>query len=118
MRIGEVARLTGIAPSAIRFYEQADMFSPGQVARGSNGYRDYSLGALRRLELIHAGRAAGFSLDEMRTRMRDWESMARTERAELLIAQLQVIDERMRELARGRATVSNAIARLTESQSE
>ncbi len=45
MRIGELARRSGLAPSAIRYYEREDMFSSGQIDRGSNGYRDYSISA-------------------------------------------------------------------------
>ncbi|MDD9154011.1 MerR family transcriptional regulator [Plantibacter flavus] len=115
MRIGELARRTGLATSAIRFYEQRDMFSPGQVERRANGYRDYGPSAVRRLELIQAGRAAGFSLDEMRNRMRDWDSMPVSQRVDLLREQLEVIEERMQELARGRETVRAAIAGLSES---
>lgn len=112
MRIRELARLTGLAPSAIRYYEQRDMFSPGQVRRDANGYRDYTPEALRRVELILAGRAAGFSLAQMRGRMQDWETMGDDRRTALLEEQLQVIDGRIAALVRGRETVREALAAL------
>ncbi|MCO1338880.1 hypothetical protein BJH93_08245 [Kocuria polaris] len=112
MRISEVARETGIAPSAIRYYEQHDMFSPGQIGRLANGYRDYTPGALRRFELIQAGKDAGFSLAEIRIRLRDWDTMPDEERAQLLKAQLDVIDERIEGLTKSRATVQGTPATL------
>ncbi|MDQ0708721.1 DNA-binding transcriptional MerR regulator [Arthrobacter woluwensis] len=112
MKISELARRTGLAPSAIRFYEDRDMFSPGQVNRLANGYRDYTPQAQRRVELILAGRAAGFSLTQMRDRMTHWETMSDGERAALLEEQLAVIDGRLRELTSARATVREALETL------
>ncbi|MGO4453832.1 MerR family transcriptional regulator [Arthrobacter sp. RAF14] len=112
MRISELARRTGLAPSAIRFYEDRDMFSPGQVNRQANGYRDYTLEAQRRVELILAGRAAGFSLAQMRERMTHWEDMGDDDRAALLEEQLEVIDGRLAELVSARETVRLALETL------
>jgi len=112
MRISEVARRTGLAPSAIRYYEQHDMFSPGQIERTSNGYRDYTPAALRRLDLLQAGRDAGFTLAEMKHRMRDWDNLPNQERAQILTAQLAVIDERIERLTTSRSTVYETLQRL------
>lgn len=38
MKIGELARRTGLAASRIRFYEEAGLLV---VQRQANGYRDY-----------------------------------------------------------------------------
>jgi len=112
MRISEAARLTGLVPSAIRYYEQHDMFSPGQVERTSNGYRNYTQGALRRLELVQAGRDAGFSLAEMKSRLRDWDDLPDSRRAEILTAQLEVIDDRIQRLAKSRGAIHEALETL------
>ena len=64
MNIGELARQTGIAPSAIRFYERSGLLPA--AARGANGYRRYSQEALDRLKVIGIGQSLGFSLDAMR----------------------------------------------------
>lgn len=108
MRIGELSRRTGLAPSAIRHYEREGMFSPGQVVRRANGYREYGPEAVRRLELILAGRAAGFSLEQMRTQLRDWDTMPDAERLAVLEGQLAVLDERVAELERGRDAIRAA----------
>lgn len=115
MRIGELASRTGLAASAIRYYEERDMFSPGQITRSANGYRDYGPGAQRRLELILSGRDVGLSLDQMRTRMEHWDTMSRAERVVLLEQQYAVLHERISELTHSRDAVTTVLAELRSS---
>jgi DNA-binding transcriptional MerR regulator len=65
MRIGELARQTGLAASKIRFYEAEGLI--GAVDRRLNGYRQYSPRTKQVLELINLARQAGFTLTEIRT---------------------------------------------------
>lgn len=64
MNIGELARTTGVAASAIRFYEQSGLLPAAQ--RTSNGYRTYSGEAIERLRLVQIAQQLGFSLDALR----------------------------------------------------
>lgn len=64
MKIGELARRTGLAASAIRFYESSGLLPAAE--RGANGYRQYSEGDLQRLRMIQLGQSLGFGLDQMR----------------------------------------------------
>ena len=57
VRVSELARRAGIAPSAVRFYEDAGVLPP--AARGANGYRAYDEGDLGRLRLVVALRRLG-----------------------------------------------------------
>ena len=50
MKIGELARRTGLAASAIRFYESKGLLNA--VSRQENGYRDYPLEAVAVLSVI------------------------------------------------------------------
>lgn len=59
MRIAELAQLVGIAPSAVRWYEQADVLPP--PLRGHNGYRTYSEADVARLRLVVALRRLGLA---------------------------------------------------------
>ncbi|MFI9645530.1 MerR family transcriptional regulator [Streptomyces sp. NPDC052040] len=60
--IGVLARRTGVAPSALRYYERLGLLSPV----GRNGLRRaYGPEALDRVALILSARAAGFSLTEV-----------------------------------------------------
>jgi DNA-binding transcriptional MerR regulator len=64
MRIGELARLSGIASTALRYYEKAGLLP--QPQRMQSGYRTYDAGALPRLAFIRAAQAVGLSLPEIR----------------------------------------------------
>jgi len=64
MRIGELAKLTGLAASRIRFYEASGLIKP--APRRANGYRDYPPGTASLLEMIDAAQRAGFSLEQIR----------------------------------------------------
>lgn len=63
LTIGQVAERAGINASAIRFYERQGLLAPAE-RRG--GQRRYGEDAVRRLEVIHVAKQAGFSLDEVR----------------------------------------------------
>ncbi len=64
MKIGELARLTGLSASRIRFYESSGLIQA--AVRKANGYRDYPPEAVWLLEMISHAQNAGFSLDEIR----------------------------------------------------
>ncbi|MGZ6297061.1 MAG: MerR family transcriptional regulator, partial [Candidatus Limnocylindrales bacterium] len=57
MRIAELARRAGIAPSAVRFYEAAGALPP--AARGPNGYRAYTEPDLAHLRVVVTLRRLG-----------------------------------------------------------
>src|SRR5262249_25244206 len=63
MRIGTVAPRTGLATSAIRYYERLGLLPP---ARRQNGQRSYGEDVLVRLEVIRGAVASGFTLQEIR----------------------------------------------------
>lgn len=64
MKIGDLAQRTGMAASAIRFYESSGLLPAAK--RGANGYRVYDEEALQRLLVIQTAQRLGFSLDTMR----------------------------------------------------
>jgi DNA-binding transcriptional MerR regulator len=64
MRIGELARRSGLSTSRIRFYEAKGLLNV--VSRKANGYREYPADALMILGIVIGAQRAGFSLDEIR----------------------------------------------------
>ena len=64
MRIGELAKRTGVSASRIRFYEKHAVLP--KAVRGANGYRTYPETALKLLGLIDDAQRLGFSLSEIR----------------------------------------------------
>ncbi len=63
MKIGELAKLTNIPASTIRFYESKGLLTPN--TRSANGYRRYTLQSLEKLQLIKFSQSLGFSLNEI-----------------------------------------------------
>lgn len=60
--IGEAARMLGIAPSALRYYEERGLVAP---AARIGGRRMYGRAELRRLAFVHMAQAMGFSLADI-----------------------------------------------------
>ncbi len=63
MKIGELAKLTNIPASTIRFYESKGLLTP--TTRSANGYRLYTQQNLEKLQLIKFSQSLGFSLNEI-----------------------------------------------------
>src|SRR4051794_41957451 len=61
--IGEVAARAGMAPSALRYYEDQGLIAAERTAGGA---RRYPRSVLRRLAVIRAARNIGLSLPEIR----------------------------------------------------
>lgn len=64
MRIGELAEISGISTSGIRFDERHGLIP--MPLRQDNGYRDYPETAVARLRTIAISNALGLSLSEIR----------------------------------------------------
>lgn len=85
MRIGEVAKRTGLSASRIRFYEARGLLP--KTRRAANGYRDYPESVLEALSFIERAQALGFSLREIVPSVAS--GAARKLNAEALIRSLQ-----------------------------
>jgi MerR family redox-sensitive transcriptional activator SoxR len=62
LSIGDLAQRTGLAVSAIRFYETHGIVAP---LRNAGGHRRYGRADLRRLSFVMAAQGLGFSLTEI-----------------------------------------------------
>ena len=65
LKIGELAKQTGLAVGTLRYYSDIELLQP--VQRGDNGYRYYSQNASRQVEFIKKAQAIGFTLEEIKT---------------------------------------------------
>jgi MerR family transcriptional regulator, redox-sensitive transcriptional activator SoxR len=105
LTIGEVAARSGVAPSALRFYESIGLIA---ARRTDGNQRRYPRSVLRRIAFIQAGRETGIPLetiggalarlpDERTPTRRDWERLSRAWRHELdrRIATLEALRERL-----------------------
>ncbi len=105
LTIGEVSTRTGVAPSALRFYEAQGLIS---ARRTDGNQRRYDRATLRRVSLIRAGSAAGIPLHEIREALarlpesrsptkRDWERLSGAWRRDVeeRIGRLELLRDRL-----------------------
>ena len=64
MRIGQLARQSGLATTALRYYEKAGLLPPSP--RTTSGYRTYDTQTLARLAFIQAAQTIGLTVAEIR----------------------------------------------------
>lgn len=99
MKIGELARRTGLTASRIRFYESLGLLP--MVDRMPNGYRHYPKDAQLVLELIDTAQQAGFSLDEIRTllpaNLEKWDHAALVATLRRKLAEIAALQVRLAE---------------------
>jgi MerR family redox-sensitive transcriptional activator SoxR len=109
LTIGEVSRRSGVATSALRFYEEGGLI---RSSRASSGHRRYPRSVLRRIAFIVFAQRIGLTLDEISGELsklppdrapnrRDWSRLSSgwTSR----------IDDRIAELERLKAGLTECI---------
>lgn len=98
LTIGELAQRSGVAASALRFYETRALIASERTA---GGQRRYTRATLRRVAFIQAAQRVGLTLDEIAVALRklpehrtpnkeDWTVLSRAWRG--------LLDARIREL--------------------
>lgn len=111
MHIHELARRAHVNAPTIRYYEKIGVLPP--APRADNGYRVYSESDLERLRFVTRARALDFSLNEIR------EILAFRERGEAPCTYvLSRIDEKMREIDRRMAALSQLKQELQQLQAD
>ncbi|WP_026414712.1 MerR family transcriptional regulator [Actinomadura oligospora] len=100
--IGEVARRSGLAPSALRFYEAKGLIEPA----GRNGHRRaYHPDVLVRLGMINCARSAGFTVAEVASFLAARPGDGVGER---MTAKAEALDEQIAQLTRLRDSLRHA----------
>src|SRR4051794_26024639 len=105
LTIGAVVERTGVAHSALRFYEAEGLILS---TRTDSGHRRYPREAIRRISFIRVAQQVGLSLDEIKEALsslpdsrtpnqRDWERLAKSWRPRLdhQIATLERLRDRL-----------------------
>lgn len=107
--IGELARRSGLAASALRFYEEQGLL---ESHRSDSGRRQFARSALRRVAFVRAAQAVGLSLEQIRAALAglpngrtptqaDWQRLSRSWQP--------LLDERIAELTRLRNKLTSCI---------
>ena len=109
LTISEVSRRSGVAASALRFYEERGLI---RSDRAGSGHRRYARSVLRRIAFIVFAQRVGLTLDEV---AKELEALPRdrtpegSDWAKLSTAWAARIDERITELQRMRASLAGCI---------
>jgi DNA-binding transcriptional MerR regulator len=114
LKIGEVAKQSGVGIEALRFYEKSGLL--GRPGRTQSGYRVYNAAVLQRLDFIKRAQILGFSLDEIKRIIADKEagrSPCREVR-EIVRRRLDELDERLREMRQHRKELGAAFKNWEE----
>lgn len=109
LTVGELAERTGVATSALRFYEERGLLHP---ERSESGHRRYPRHLARRVAFIVFAQRVGLTLEEIRAELDklptdrvpgsgDWDRLTRTWSAR--------IDERIEELKRLKVGLTGCI---------
>lgn len=109
LTIGELSARSGLAPSALRFYESQGVLP---AERTAGGQRRYPRSALRRLAFVRSAQRVGLTLEEVRQALAslpdqrtpsvaDWRRLSRTWQRRL--------DERIAELEQLRNALTSCI---------
>jgi MerR family transcriptional regulator, redox-sensitive transcriptional activator SoxR len=109
LTIGQLATRSGVAPSALRFYEERGLI---EAERNESGHRRYPRAVLRRVAFIVFAQRIGLTLEQVAAELRklprhhtptaqDWERLSSAWKSQ--------IDERILELERLRAGLTECI---------
>ncbi len=109
LSVGELAKRTGVATSALRFYEERGLIHSG---RNASGHRRYPRSVARRVAFVVFAQRVGLTPEEIRAELdalpadrapnrEDWDRLTRTWSAR--------IDERIAELERLRGGLTDCI---------
>jgi DNA-binding transcriptional MerR regulator len=114
LKIGEVAKASGIGIEALRFYERSGLL--GRPGRTQSGYRVYDGEVLTRLDFIKRAQILGFSLQEIKQIIADKQAGRSPcqEVRRIVRHRLDELDEKMREMRRYRKELGAAFAKWEE----
>ena len=109
LTISEVARRSGVAASALRFYEERGLV---KSERAGSGHRRYPRAVLRRIAFIVFAQRMGLTLEEVGAelaKLPENRVPERTDWAKIYASWTKRIDERIAELERLRAGLTRCI---------
>lgn len=107
--IGEFSKRSGVAASALRFYETQGLLSSH---RNASGRRQFARSDLRRVAFVRAAQAVGLSLEQIRAgllSLPDGRTPNQSDWARLSAAWRPLLDQRIAELTRLRDQLTSCI---------
>ncbi|EPF6107668.1 MerR family transcriptional regulator [Enterobacter cloacae] len=112
MKISELAKMTGITPSRIRFYEAEGLLpKPG---RQGNGYRKYFPETAALLKIIDNAQRTGFTLEQIRRFLpqphQPWDHAELVQSLNTRISEIEAMQQQLEE---NRQALLDLVASIT-----
>ena len=109
LKIGEVAKTSGVGVETLRFYESRGLIEPAM--RTESGYRLYAGSVVDRLAFIKKSQAVGFTLDQIAWLVAEAKEGRRpcSEVRRMAQERLLELDERLKELKRYRRELKQTV---------
>ena len=104
LTVGRAARLLGVSPATLRYYDEIDLVP---VEKDASGYRRYRTAQVRAVAVVRAAQELGFTLDEIR-RLILLDPGARDARRDLAERKIRQIDDAMATMSTIRAFLEHA----------
>ena len=105
-KIGEISKLYNIGADSLRYYEDLGVLKP---RRDENGYRMYSIGDIRTLNILRELRSIGFSIKEIKEHLKNYD-VAQT--LDMFAEATERINQRQEELEQIKRNVLERIEEL------
>ncbi|MFD8568431.1 MerR family transcriptional regulator [Streptomyces sp. NPDC057694] len=113
MRIGELARHTGVSERSLRYYEQEGLLSAQRTPGGHREYDDAAVARVRRIQELYAAGLCSAKIVKLLPCMRDSDGGPAETADAFLVAELTVerdrIDRMIEDLRRSRSLLNTVI---------
>jgi DNA-binding transcriptional MerR regulator len=113
MRIGELARRTGVSERSLRYYEQQELLTSDRTPGGHREYAEWAVDRVIRIQELFAAGLASRSISSLLPCMRDTDGGPSAAATPKLIEQLATerarLDETIRDLTNSRAVLDDVI---------
>lgn len=98
LKISEVSSTVGISSDTLRYYEKIGLIT--DIARDTNGIREYDQHDIQTIEFVKCMRGAGLSIDSLRRYLDLFHEGDHTEpeRRDILVEQRELLEERINEM--------------------
>ncbi|MEM9906248.1 MAG: MerR family transcriptional regulator [Cyanobacteria bacterium P01_D01_bin.44] len=116
MLIGELSKQTGLSKDTIRFYEKMGLIAASDRRAGTRLYKEYGAETIERLLMIVQGKGLGFTLNEIKQLLNEWEGGAMSKQDQIKIIERKIAEilEKTQQLDAIKTYLVTKLSRLNE----
>ncbi|MCA9102620.1 MAG: heavy metal-responsive transcriptional regulator [Planctomycetales bacterium] len=117
LKIGEVAKQSGVGIETIRYYEREGLLA--EPRRRPSGYREYDESVIARLQFVRRSKQLGFTLSEIRELLALWfDTTTRCQHVrQRAVEKIDDVEEKIRSLQRMKRSLKKMIRQCEDRDS-